>query len=83
MQGFASMSQERRREVATKGGQVAQKNGRAHSWTAEEAREAGHKGGANRARNQRLAELRAERIAREKDKKQEQPSGTRKRRKAS
>ncbi|HJZ72447.1 MAG TPA: KGG domain-containing protein [Vicinamibacterales bacterium] len=43
--GFASMDQESRREVARKGGRAAHQSGTAHEWTAEEAREAGRKGG--------------------------------------
>lgn len=43
--GFASMSQERRREIASKGGRTAHQLGRAHQWTSEEAQQAGRKGG--------------------------------------
>src|SRR5262252_6690983 len=43
--GFASMDRESRREVARKGGRAAHQRGTAHEWTAEEAREAGRKGG--------------------------------------
>jgi general stress protein YciG len=43
--GFASMSQERRREVAARGGKNAHAYGHAHKWTSEEARAAGRKGG--------------------------------------
>ena len=43
--GFASMSRERRREIASKGGRAAHAKGTAHEWTTEEAREAGRKGG--------------------------------------
>ena len=43
--GFASMSPERQREVASKGGRAAHEKGTAHEWTAEEARHAGRKGG--------------------------------------
>lgn len=44
--GFASMSAEKQRSIASKGGRAAHKQGVAHEWTAEEAREAGRKGGA-------------------------------------
>ncbi len=44
--GFAGMSPERQREIARKGGQAAHKQGVAHKWSAEEAKEAGKKGGA-------------------------------------
>ena len=43
--GFASMSPERQREIASKGGRAAHEKGTAHEWTAEEARHAGRKGG--------------------------------------
>ena len=39
--GFASMSPERQREIASKGGRAAHEKGTAHEWTAEEARRAG------------------------------------------
>lgn len=48
--GFAAMSLERRREVASKGGKIAQARGTAHQWTAEEASAAGKKGSARYAR---------------------------------
>ena len=43
--GFASMSPEKQREIASKGGKAAHQKGTAHQWTSEEAREAGRKGG--------------------------------------
>jgi len=43
--GFASMSPEKQREIASKGGRAAHQKGTAHEWTSEEAREAGRKGG--------------------------------------
>lgn len=43
--GFASMSPEKQREIASKGGRAAHVKGTAHEWTAEEARTAGRKGG--------------------------------------
>ena len=43
--GFASMSPERQREIASKGGRAAHQKGSAHEWTSDEAREAGRKGG--------------------------------------
>ena len=43
--GFASMSPERQREIASKGGRAAHEKGSAHEWTADEARTAGRKGG--------------------------------------
>ena len=46
-QGFAGMSEERRREIASKGGKAAHQKGTANEFTegSEEARKAGRKGG--------------------------------------
>jgi len=44
--GFAALSPEQRREVAKRGGAAAHASGRAHVWSAEEARAAGKIGGA-------------------------------------
>jgi general stress protein YciG len=43
--GFASMSAEKQREIASKGGRAAHEKGTAHEWTPDEARAAGRKGG--------------------------------------
>jgi general stress protein YciG len=43
--GFASMTLERRREVAGKGGRAAHAAGVAHEYNSETAREAGRRGG--------------------------------------
>lgn len=43
--GFASMSPEKQREIASKGGRAAHEKGTAHEWTPDEARVAGRKGG--------------------------------------
>lgn len=43
--GFASMTPEKQREIASKGGRAAHAKGTAHEWTSEEARNAGRKGG--------------------------------------
>ena len=43
--GFASMSAEKKREIASKGGKAAHALGTAHKWTSEEAQAAGRKGG--------------------------------------
>ncbi|MGI4871671.1 MAG: KGG domain-containing protein [Janthinobacterium lividum] len=43
--GFASIDKEKQRAIASQGGKVAAANGQGHKWTAEEAREAGRKGG--------------------------------------
>lgn len=45
--GFAAMSPEKQREIASKGGVAAHKKGTAHEWTIEEARKAGRSGGIN------------------------------------
>ena len=55
--GFASMSPEKQREIASKGGRAAHEKGTAHEWTSEEARSAGRKGGQiSRGGRGRLAE---------------------------
>lgn len=43
--GFASMSAEKQREIARKGGRAAHARGTAHEFTTDEARAAGKKGG--------------------------------------
>ena len=43
--GFASMSPDKQREIARKGGRAAHEKGTAHEWNADEARSAGRKGG--------------------------------------
>jgi uncharacterized protein len=42
--GFASMTSEKQREIASKGGRAAHVKGTAHEWTPDEARFAGRKG---------------------------------------
>lgn len=42
--GFASMSPEKRHDIASKGGRAAHAKGTAHEWTPDEARSAGRKG---------------------------------------
>lgn len=39
------MDRNKQREIASKGGKAAHQKGTAHEWTAEEARDAGRKGG--------------------------------------
>ena len=39
------MSQEKQREIASKGVRAAHQRGTAHEWSSDEAREAGRKGG--------------------------------------
>jgi uncharacterized protein len=45
LRGFAVMSLEARRRIASLGGKAAHKKGVAHEWTSEEAVKAGRKGG--------------------------------------
>ncbi len=42
--GFAAMTSEKQREIASKGGRAAHIKGTAHEWTPDEARSAGRKG---------------------------------------
>lgn len=49
--GFASMDEEKQREIASKGGKAAHEKGTAHEFTSKEAQEAGRKGGEARSRN--------------------------------
>lgn len=48
--GFAGMSPEQQRQIASAGGRAAHLSGNAHEFTSEEAREAGRKGGRARHR---------------------------------
>lgn len=48
--GFASMSPDKQRQIASIGGKAAHKKGTAHQWTSKEARAAGQKGGRARQR---------------------------------
>lgn len=43
--GFASMDEDKQKEIASKGGKAAHDKGTAHEFNSEEAREAGRKGG--------------------------------------
>jgi len=43
--GFAAMSPDRQREIASQGGRAAHQQGVAHEWNKDEARAAGKKGG--------------------------------------
>jgi general stress protein YciG len=43
--GFARMDEQKKREIASKGGKAAHQKGTAHEFTPEEARIAGRKGG--------------------------------------
>lgn len=48
--GFASMTEEKKRAIASMGGKAAHKLGVAHKFDSDEAREAGRKGGAKSRR---------------------------------
>ncbi len=50
IRGFAAMSPEKQREIASKGGRAAHQQGVAHEWSRDEAKEAGRKGGQARGR---------------------------------
>src|SRR6187402_255697 len=43
--GFAAMSPERQKQIASEGGRAAHRLGVAHEWNSDEARQAGKKGG--------------------------------------
>ena len=43
LRGFAAMSPEKKREIASLGGRAAHQSGHAHEFTSEEARAAGKK----------------------------------------
>ena len=56
--GFASMDPERLKEIGRRGGQRAHQLGKGHTFTPEEAREAGKKGGYAISRNRvHMAEI--------------------------
>lgn len=52
-QGFASMSKDKQREIASKGGKAAHAQGTAHEWDSSEAAAAGRRGGKSRTSNGR------------------------------
>lgn len=49
--GFASMDEDKQREIASKGGKAAHEKGTAHEFDSQEAAEAGRKGGQARQAN--------------------------------
>jgi uncharacterized protein len=56
--GFASMNPEKQREISRRGGQTAQRLGKAYRFTADQARAAGKKGGVAVSRDQaHMAEI--------------------------
>lgn len=54
--GFGSMDKAKQREIASKGGKAAHKQGTAHEFTSEEARAAGRIGGARSQNRRRSAD---------------------------
>jgi general stress protein YciG len=48
--GFASMTPEKQRKIASMGGKAAHAKGTAHKWNKEQARLAGKRGGLARAK---------------------------------
>jgi general stress protein YciG len=54
--GFASMDEDRQREIASKGGKAAHQKGTAHEFDSQEAAEAGRKGGQARQANRQESE---------------------------
>ena len=56
--GFAAMDPEKQREIASRGGRAAHERGTAHEFSADEAREAGRKGGETVSRDrEHMAEI--------------------------
>jgi uncharacterized protein len=55
--GFAGMSPERQREIASRGGKAAHKKGTAHEWSREEAQSAGRRGGLRSHENRKNRSL--------------------------
>ena len=53
--GFAAMSPETQRRIASEGGKASHASGRGHRFSAEEARDAGRKGGLVSRRGKTLA----------------------------
>jgi general stress protein YciG len=49
--GFAAMNSEKQKQIASEGGRAAHRQGVAHEWSKDEAREAGRKGGQIVSRN--------------------------------
>lgn len=49
--GFAAMDREKQKRIASEGGRAAHRQGVAHEWSRDEAREAGRKGGQIVSRN--------------------------------
>jgi general stress protein YciG len=59
--GFASMNNEKQREIASRGGKAAHAKGTAHEWTRTEAMAAGRKGGERRGSRAQSGVLGAQR----------------------
>ena len=56
--GFAALSAEQRRAIASQGGKAAHATGKAYRFTSEQATAAGRKGGLAKARNARARKKR-------------------------
>lgn len=54
--GFAAMSPEQQRRIASEGGRASHQSGRGHRFSPEEAREAGRKGGQISRRGKKKAD---------------------------
>ena len=57
IRGFAAMSTEKQKEIASKGGRAAHEQGVAHEWCSDEARAAGKKGGQARGRQNNKGQI--------------------------
>ena len=57
IRGFAAMSTEKQKEIASKGGRAAHEQGVAHEWSSDEARAAGKKGGQARGRQNNKGQI--------------------------
>lgn len=55
--GFAAMTPEKQREIASRGGKAAHASGHAHQWTVETAAAAGRKGGSATKRRRVVREV--------------------------
>ncbi|WP_197714674.1 KGG domain-containing protein [Nitrosomonas supralitoralis] len=63
--GFASMDEDKQREISSKGGKAAHEQGTAHEFDSEEAREAGSKGGQHSSGNTQNASNSSSRLTQE------------------
>ena len=73
--GFASMDQERQRQISSQGGKAAHQKGTAHEFDSAEAREAGRKGGLVSGGRRRVREPDNDPRRREQDARLEERAG--------